>query len=161
MRFFKTTILILSAAVLASMFSCGDTGKDVVTGSGDVSENTIEPVETGEYTSPGVSFGGETVYVATHQWETPWLLARYDHVSEYEENGDVINDALVKRTRQIEDEFDVKLKAFVIKERYNPVEFTTAVASGDDEFAFGMVMSCAFPTLLGTEGMLTDLNSVD
>lgn len=73
MRFFKTTILILSAAVLASMFSCGDTGKDVVTGSGDVSENTIEPVETGEYTSPGVSFGGETVYVATHQWETPWL----------------------------------------------------------------------------------------
>ena len=41
MRFFKTTILILSAAVLASMFSCGDTGKDVVTGSGDVSENTI------------------------------------------------------------------------------------------------------------------------
>ena len=161
MRFFKTTILILSAAVLASMFSCGDTGKDVVTGSGDVSENTIEPRETGEYTSPGVSFGGETVYVATHQWETPWLLARYDHVSEYEENGDVINDALVKRTRQIEDEFDVKLKAFVIKERYNPVEFTTAVASGDDEFAFGMVMSCAFPTLLGTEGMLTDLNSVD
>lgn len=161
MKIKNITTKILLAALIVSTASCGSGGTSETTTKTDVSDYVTTQAETtSEYTPSKVSFGGKTIWIATCQWDTPWQLAKYNHVSEYEESGDVINDALVKRTRQVEEELDVKLEAFPIKSRNNPTEFTTAVAAGDDEFAFGMVMSCGLPTILGTEGMLIDLNTV-
>ena len=161
MKIKNITAKILLAALIVSTASCGSGGASETTTKSDVSDNVTTQAETtSEYTPSKVSFGGETIRIATCQWDTPWQLANYNHVAEYEETGDVINDALVKRTRQVEDELDVKLEAFPIKSRNSPTEFTTAVAAGDDEFAFGLVMSCGLPTILGTEGMLIDLNTV-
>ena len=160
MKIKNITAKILLAALILTTTSCGSENIPSDETEPNVSDNVTTQAETSEYKSSGVSFGGKTVYIATHQWDNAWKLANYNHVSEYEENGDVINDALVKRTRQVEDEFNVKLKAYPIKSRNNPTEFTTAVAAGDDEFAFGMLMSCGLPNLLGTEGMLIDLDTV-
>ena len=156
----KTIAKLLLATLILSMTSCGSEGTGTTTDSPDVSDNVTTEEKVSEYKPSEVSFGGETIRIATCQWDTPWQLANYDHVSEYEESGDVINDALVKRTRKVEEELEVKLEAYPIKSRNNPTEFTTAVAAGDDEFAFGMVMSCGLPVILGTEGMLIDLNDV-
>ena len=156
----KATAKLLLVVLILSTVSCGaETAQDTLPLS-DISDNVTTPSDTSEYTAPDVSFNGETVRIATCQWDTPWQLANYNHVAEYEENGDVLNDALVKRTRQIEEELEVKLEAFPMKERQKPTEFINAVAAGDDEFAFGMVMSCGLPQILGTDGMLIDLNTV-
>lgn len=155
----KTVSLLLLLSIFSSVFSCTSMGENEAASESDTSDNTTS-LESSEYVPSNVSFNGDTVYIATHQWSTPWQIGSYDHVSVYEENADVINDALVKRTRQIEEEFEVKLRSYPILERNKPTEFTQAVAAGDDEFAFGLIMSCSMPTLLGTEGMLVDLNTV-
>ena len=77
-----------------------------------------------------------------------------------EENGDFLNDAIVKRTQLIEDQFNLKLDIYPIAERNKPTELVTAALAGDDVYKFGLVMSASLPTMLGTEGMLVDLNSV-
>ena len=159
MKHYRQLSLMTAIMLTLPLIACGETAVPAdETATATASDTTTSP--SSEYTDPGIDFGGETFTVAAHVWETPWQLANYNEVFIDEENGDFLNDAIVKRTQLIEEQFNLNLDIYPIAERNKPTELVTAALAGDDAYKFGLVMSASLPTMLGTEGMLVDLNSV-
>lgn len=159
----RMTAVLLLAALACGMMSCGGEtpagGND--TSAQDDTTATTEPETTAEWTDPGIDFGGETFTIATHQWETSWDIAKYDQITPDEENGDVINDALVKRRRWVEEKFNLKLENFKLEQRDSVNELVTTINAGEDAVDFAMVMSVSMPKLMATQNMVADLASID
>ena len=159
MKHYRQLSLMTAILLTLPLIACGETATTTdETATATASDTTTSP--SSEYTDPGIDFGGETFTVAAHVWDTPWQLANYNEVFIDEENGDFLNDAIVKRTQLIEEQFNLNLDIYPIAERNKPTELVTAALAGDDVYKFGLVMSASLPTMLGTEGMLVDLNSV-
>ena len=158
MKHYRQLSLMTAILLTLPLIACGETATTTdETTTAAASDTTAR---SSEYTDPGIDFGGETFTVAAHVWDTPWQLANYNEVFIDEENGDFLNDAIVKRTQLIEEQFNLNLDIYPIAERNKPTELVTAALAGDDVYKFGLVMSASLPTMLGTEGMLVDLNSV-
>lgn len=158
----KIISAILLTAILAGCASCGsgtpDSGndttvsKDTTTGGADT---------TAEWTDPGIDFGGETFTIATHQWESPWQIAKYNQITPDEENGDVINDALVRRRRWVEEKFNLELENFKLAERNSVNELVNVINAGEDAVDFGMVMAASMSMLMGAQNLVVDLASIN
>ena len=158
----KIISAILLTAILAGCASCGsgtpDSGndttvsKDTTTGGADT---------TAEWVNPGIDFDGETFTIATHQWESPWQIAKYNQITPDEENGDVINDALVRRRRWVEEKFNLKLENFKLAERNSVNELVNVINAGEDAVDFGMVMAASMSMLMGAQNLVVDLASIN
>ncbi len=91
MKLTRTLALMLALLTLAS---CGGSGGEVEeTTAAD--ETTTEAVETAEFTPAPLDLGGKTIRCLT------WTNHEYFNATE--ENGDVINDAIFRRNRTVED----------------------------------------------------------
>ena len=115
-----------------------------------------------EYKKPDVDYGGKTVTYITHNWSSNWVINSYD-LNSQEENGDLINDAIVRRNRAVEEDLKIKLEILPLTEandRTSPGNFQKYALSGEDMYSFAILMSGVLPSLVTTEGMFLDLNTI-
>ncbi len=157
---FASSVLVLCMLLTA----CGSAGTTEETTASPVQTNeNSAPEATSEYTAPDVDYDGKTFTIASYNmYDAPYKITDYI-MSISEENGDFINDAIVSRNRHVEETLGIKLAQFDINysERKDISRLTKSIVAGDDEFQVIMPMTCALPSLLGTEGMLIDLKTVD
>ena len=158
MKHYRQFSLMTAILLTLPLIACGETATTTdETTTAAASDTTAQ---SSEYTDPGIDFGGEVFTVAAHQSESPWQIKKYNLVYEEEEDGDIINDSIVKRTQLLEEQFNFELEIFPVEAHDNPVEITTSILAGADDFKFGMIVSASMPALLNTPGMLTNLNDI-
>lgn len=159
---FKRNISAMLALSMLFAASCGGQAGSSETTSGSESSDAATVAEKAEYEKPDVDYGGKTVTYIAHQWSSNWVINSYKLDSD-EENGDQINDAIVKRNRAVEETLKIKLEVLPLTEmtdRDSPTNFNKYALSGEDMFSFAILMSGVLPSLVTTEGMFADLNSI-
>lgn len=159
---FKRNISAMLALSMLFAASCGGQAGSSETTSGSESTDAATVAEKAEYEKPDVDYGGKTVTYIAHQWSSNWVINSYKLDSD-EENGDQINDAIVKRNRAVEEALKIKLEVLPLTEmtdRDSPTNFNKYALSGEDMFSFAILMSGVLPSLVTTEGMFADLNSI-
>ena len=120
---------ILAVLILSASVSCG--------GSNEVSDDTTSDTQTqissseiNEYDDelPDKTFGGRTITFGVS------TASEGDIIAEEEENGDVVNDAIVKRNRAVEERFEVNIENYVVSDDlYNWYDkLATSVLAGDN-----------------------------
>ena len=111
----KHIAFLLLTAMLASLAACGGTDTPAAeTTAGDTTE--AETAAPSEYVKPDVDYGGKTITVAVRDIESVWKLADYK-ITLSEENGDIINDALVKAKRNVEETLNVTVELYPLDQR--------------------------------------------
>jgi len=161
----KLISALLLASTILGMAACASestTSDETTASDGGNAEITTEAAETTkpEYTSPGIDYDGQTVAVASNQWDPskrPWKICEYVDIMAEEENGDPINDAIFQRNLRVEEDLNVKFSVFPITEQSRTTEMVNAVMSGDDMYKFASTSASSLRTLLNTQGMTTDL----
>lgn len=166
MKSAKTTTLFLALLLSANIVSCGFENKPEDTvppppDSNDV-ESTTEPVDPASVLElPATDFGGREFRVLGNdgdrdQWDN------FEIFSEAED-GDVVNDAVFKRNRAIEERYNVKIAQYLVETIEQDAclvpHIRQTVMSGEDLY------DLAFTTIsnIGTlprEGLVYDLNGV-
>ena len=134
----KQRILSIILAALMTATACGTTaqpngGGDNTTSQGNTGDTTAG--ETGRADAkdnlPEKNYNGaEFTILYRNEWA-------YEFVAE-EENGDIINDAILRRNRAVEDRFNVTLNLYGVQGTYDAAEFRDAVnnsvLAGDSEY---------------------------
>ena len=159
----KHLTAILLIAMLAQLAACGSSTAPSVdtTAAPSAGEDTTAAALSTEYTNPGVNYGGEKVTVAAHDYESAWKINNY-HLGLEEDNGDFINDGIVKAKRQTEEELGVEIEilSLDVNARSDPSLLVNHILAGDDVWAFGILRTSALAKLLATPSMVVDLNTV-
>ena len=129
-----------------------------------IAENTPNSIEQSfeeQYADCDYSNGDNIVTIASYDYDGTWKVLDYT-VTLDEENGDVINDAIVKRNRTVEELLGVELELFMLdgSDRNSASKLTTLVMAGDDTVDFAMYMAAALPSILGTPDMLVNLEDI-
>ncbi|MCL2518941.1 MAG: hypothetical protein FWF15_10305, partial [Oscillospiraceae bacterium] len=120
---------------------------DAVIGETTTEENRILP-----NLSADTNFNGYTFNVLIRDTGDEWTPR---DVFAEKENGDLINDAVYRRNRVIEEKYNFKIEQKVVFEYIgNPI--TKAVASGDNEFDIAYPFLCDVPDL-AQKGYFVDL----
>ncbi|MBO5219942.1 MAG: extracellular solute-binding protein [Clostridia bacterium] len=134
----RTTSILLLTAMLASLASCGGDAPAADTTAAGASDATADAEVTTEETDglPDTDMEGFTFHIL-HADDTQFAWVNHQLKAD-EENGDLVNDAVFKRNRYIEDRFNCKLD----------IEETTKV---DTKLA-SLVMSNEAPDLALMEG---------
>ena len=160
MKMKKYISLCLLAALLTSLAACGGEPAGQTDDTTTVGEDTTAPVVS-EYTPPEVDYGGKTVTITGYSFSGNWAILRYNIALE-EENGDTINDGIVKRNRAVEDELNVNIELVPLtsNDRSKPTVLEKYILAQEDVITYGMQMQAGLSKLLTTEGMLVDLKSI-
>ena len=125
----RTISLILAALILAASVSCGSSGDGLETTSSEAQNETTTVAESNKFDDglPDKTFGGRTITFGVSP------ASEGDIIAEDEENGDVVNDAIVARNRAVEERFDVKIENYLISDDlykwYDTL--STSVLAGD------------------------------
>lgn len=126
----KMTSLILLAAMLASLASCGDekTPADETTSSPDA-DTTVASGDP-DYTYPELDCGGEEFTILN--LEPTWDM--YTYLDLESQTGEIIDDAVYERNRALEERFKFKLNVveFAINDLITQVQ--TTVSAGDNTY---------------------------
>lgn len=169
-RLFST---ILVACFLMQLASCGSTpsvsdttpANNTPTDSAPPIESTVIPEDTTaeapEYVKPSVSYNGDTITFATYDYVGAWRILSYNNLIK-EETGDILNDSIVARNRDVESDLNVTLAMYQLGEgdRSSLDKIREMIIAGDDTVDFAMVMSAGLAPLMTLPGMLYDLNAV-
>ena len=152
--------LCLLAALLTSLAACGGEPAGQTDDTTTVGEDTTAPVVS-EYTPPEVDYGGKTVTITGYSYSGNWAILRYN-IGLEEENGDTINDAIVKRNRAVEQELNVNIEMIPLtsNDRSKSTVLEKYILAQEDVITYGMQMNCGLSKLLTTDGMLVDLQSI-
>ena len=105
----RTISIILTMLILASSVACGSSGQgsETTAGNNPGDETTAEITTALDDGLPDKKFGGKTITFGVSTESESDIIAD-------EENGDVVNDAMVKRNRTIEERFDVKIESVIV-----------------------------------------------
>ncbi|MBO5220142.1 MAG: hypothetical protein J6C52_11965, partial [Clostridia bacterium] len=96
----KRSLTLAILITLGMLFSCGDTAPSAdTTGSADT---TTAPDTTPIDPLPEADFGGRDVNFYLDQYFCP--------LEQTEETGDLVNDAIYRRTRKVEDRYNVNFR---------------------------------------------------
>lgn len=161
-------ITALLTLILSAASSCGDSKEPSAnpTGTNPSSSEAIEtqPTETGEfadrknlnYQIGDFDFNGETFTVCytSEQMEEPYFAEQ--------ENGTVINDAVYKRERDIEEQFHVDITNYDVGGNFHEVAEAVRISTAAGAQAYDLTMTHTFAGLTGlmTAGYLYDWNDV-
>nr|MBQ4319435.1 hypothetical protein [Clostridia bacterium] len=165
------TALLLSALMLSSalLTSCGGAA-DSGTASGDPSLDTtsaaseetteaepVNPIEKQDY--DGYEF---KIFSASRDSDKPDSV---DEIWTESENGDLLNDAIYKRNRSVEEAMNVKIAQAVemVRSAKNPTmaeDVTNHLLSGDKVFEIGMFNFGVLQKILYLEGAIMDLDDI-
>ncbi len=165
----RTLSLILSALILAGLTSCGDTAAPgdetdtpaVTTADSETKPETTDPSKVLEL--PDTNWNGREFRVLGYegpleQWTTFEITADA-------ENGEVVNDAVFRRNRQVEEKYGVKITEYKFKDEGLGVGYSTApyiqkfVMAGDDDFDLAFCVSMRIGQI-ARQGAFYDLNTV-
>jgi len=162
----KIISALLLAGLLLQFTACGSSDSDKgaadtsneAANSSDAAESTAEPEE---YSVPDVDYDGRTVTFTGYDYDGPWAILNYN-MALSEENGDVINDSVVKRNRAVEEQLNVSIELVPLdsSDRSDPKIIQKYILAQDDVITVGTQMAAGLPTLIATEGMLIDLNAI-
>jgi len=136
------SITILMSLVLQCL-GCGSSAGSETTG--DSSTTLIsDSTETNlcEYEAPNVNYGGKTVTMTGYSYQGAWAILRYN-IALDEENGDIINDAIVKRNRAVEDALNVNIELIPLasSDRNSPAMIQKYILAQEDVVTVGMQMA--------------------
>ncbi len=163
MLFFRKASRAVSLMLaLTLVTACGSTGTSSETTVAD--ETTSAEVTTApsnEYEKPDVDYGGEIITISSYDYSDGYVLQNYK-IDLDEDNGDMINDAIVKRNRQVEEELNVDIQIYplVKNDRYNTAILDKQIMAGDSEIDFALHMYGGLASIVASEGMLVELNSI-
>lgn len=127
----KLTSLLIIASLLASLTACGGTsdGKND-TSDAKPDDTTTPAAEEPDYEYPNLDCGGDefTILNLQNVWE---MYTYLDHESQ---TGEIIDDAVYERNRNLEEKFKFKLNVveYPIDELVKQVQ--TTVTAGDDTY---------------------------
>ena len=165
-HFGQTTAIILFASILMSCGGNGGNGGNGGSGKetsdmGGQSQEITETDVTGEYAYPDKDYGGYEFRILN--FNEFWSC--YVRVDIQEQTGEVVDDAVWKRNRGIEDRFGIKISE--ITEEFNGGGNSTgvtkllssAVMAGDDAYDAAFLPISYGPGVI-TEGNLVDLASI-
>ena len=161
---FRAACALLCAATIASLaLSCGSGTESAPSGG----ENTAKPAETAETAAEAadtyvyddlpadLDFGGETVTIHTRGDTDSYgeVFAELD--------GEVLNDAVYNRNKDVEERLNVKIDVFQGPgwQNYSSItKLKSTILAGDDTYQIIAGWAAVVPTL-ALEGCYTDLNS--
>jgi len=158
----KHISLAILFALLCQLAACGAGETPVDTTAAPIGDDTTAVESTGEYKKPSVDYKGETVTIAAHDYESAWKINNY-HLGLEEDNGDFINDGIVKAKRQTEEELGVEIEVLSldVNARTDPSLLVNHILAGDDVWQFGILRTAALSKMLATPSMVVDLNTID
>lgn len=159
----KHVSVMILAAMLCQLAACGGEAPAADTTAASASDEAATTVEaTSEYQKPDVDYGGATFTIAGYQYDdSSWKITKYQLMTT-EEDGDVVNDAIARANRQVEEEMNIKLELLPMKssERNDPTQLTKHIMAGDDAFQYAMVRTAALPGILAVPSMVVDMAEV-
>ncbi|MBQ2708879.1 MAG: hypothetical protein IJF67_11485 [Clostridia bacterium] len=157
----KHTSLILLAAILLQLTACGGSENSNDTHAPDTTSAGTAESAPSEYTKPDVTYNGKTVTITGYDYTGNYVIRKY-HIALDEENGDIINDAIVKRNRAVEEALNVNIElvSLTSNDRNNAAVLEKYIMAQEDVITFGTQMSAGLSNLLTTDGMLVDLNDI-
>jgi len=133
------TALLFSSMIITAFASCSqDTGNNADTTAADsAAETTTAETTEAKLTDsvPELDFGGVSYRIASSRRD--WYDGR---ITQSEQTGEVLDDALYKRSRDIEERFNIVFNETVIESPGIAKTVETAVLAGDDLY------EVAFPT---------------
>lgn len=143
----KMLMFTMMAATVINLVACGDTVEPVPVETVPLDSTTTE-------SEPIHDLGGFTLNIAKIPQESiHWVLVSF---AEDEENGDVLNDAFVKRNREITEKYNFNLVETEIDDTANMIQ--KMVSAGDDEY---QVMFSSIPTGLISSDILLNVAEVE
>ncbi len=156
------SLSILATLLLAQLAACGDTPSNSDDTTDPQGTDSTEPIVESEYVKPDVNYNNETFTIASFNFDMSYALAKYTMINHDEEVGETLNDSIVKMTRQVEEDLNIKLELFEMttSERSDTSRLTQSIYSGDDEIQAAFPMSGGLPSILGEPTLLTDLNDI-
>ena len=153
----KSRLVSLLLAMILSLAACGGNTSSDSTTPQDTSAVTTEPLKIDHLEEiPKVDFGGDKIrMVVQSQSDRP-------NIHTDEENGEVVNDAMIVRDRKVSEMFSCELEYTVYDNRgtlYS--DLTTLISAGEDAYDIIITtMVDGFGNLAANQ-MLYDLNSLD
>lgn len=167
----KTICLMLLAAMLVSVVSCGGTETTDETTAGDSTSASEETSGEGTSDTPSrdsvpssipddLKFAGETVTVLSRE-EDRFL----NEFRAEEENGDTMNDAIYARNTKVEEQLGIDMKimtkpgAWGEHTQFNS-DVVKEVMSGDTEYDVISYYAYAMP-MIARQNVLYNLNDLD
>ena len=158
----KRKAFSLAALLLALLqaVSCGGGAvapSETTPDAGTSAEVTTEPAA---YTPPDVDYGGKTFTVFEDHFSPGYAIDKYNYITSDGENGDVINDAIFKRTQAVEEALGVKVKVAQNAAVGDYTALINSINAGDDEYQAALIIMNYANKLLGG-GLLYDLKSID
>ncbi len=157
----KYLSLLLTAAVLIQLPACQSSEKPVDTQPSGSTSAPADDTSASEYVNPNVNYNGKTVTIAGYDYPANYIIRKY-HIALEEENGDFINDGIVKRNRAVEELLNVNIELLPLasENRSSSALLEQYIMAQDDVITFGMQMCAGLPNLLTTEGMLINLRDI-
>ncbi|MBQ2709659.1 MAG: hypothetical protein IJF67_15415 [Clostridia bacterium] len=159
----NTLSILLLTAMLAQLAACGGAAESTdTTAAGAADTTAAETTAPAEYEKPDVDYGGKTFTIASFNFTMNYNISNYTMISHEEESGDVINDAIVQMTRQVEEDLNIKLEMFEMSndDRNKIDKITTPIYAGEDEIQLAMPLTVGLAKLLAIPSMLTDLGEI-
>jgi len=167
MKIKQLLCVLLATLMIVPLAACGEDTQppadDTTTTAADTTtaESTTEAPPPPEYEPAGVKYDGQTVTFTGYNYTGNWVLLNY-HAGLLEETGDVINDAIVKRNRKVEEELGVKLNMIALgkNDRDKTTVLEKYIQAQDDVLNFAMQMNCGLSKILTTKGLVQNLKSI-
>jgi len=160
----NTLSILLLTAMLAQLAACGGAAESTETTAAGAADTTAaETTAPAEYEKPDVDYGGKTFTIASFNFDMNYVVSDYTIISHDEESGDVINDAIVQMTRQVEEDLNVKLEMFelVTADRNNVDKITKPIYAGEDVMQAAFPLTVGLTKLLAVPSLLTDLDEIE
>ena len=154
----QITSLVLLAAMILSVFSCGNDGNTVKQNEDTSEDNQSSAEETTNalgYVFPELDCGQDTFTIMNV--ENVWDM--YTYIDFEQQTGEQLDDAVYNRNRRVEDLFNVKLNVMDVFIGELADKVKNSVASNDGEYDAAYIAGEAITPLI-TEGMLTDMTTV-
>ena len=128
----RTLSMILLAALIASTASCGESGIEpsntTTSGETGTTANTTELSEYDQYPLPEKQMDG--FELRFYNYDNTYITWAINELDADEENGDNINDAIYRRNRRIEAQYDCEISETKVGNTNE--QFRSLMLSGDD-----------------------------
>ncbi len=156
------SLSILAALLLGQLAACGDTPSSSNDTTDPQGTDTTEPIIEAEYVKPDVNYNGDTVTIASFNFDFTYAIANYTMINHDEETGDTLNDSIVKMTRQVEEDLNINLEMFELlrEDRFKNEKLTKSMHAGDDDIQIAFPMAGGLTGILGEPELLVDLNTI-
>ena len=172
MIYFALILAILLALILPFSSCQTDSGSsknndptndNIIENNGGLPETgaVVDPIETRlEPDLDDRDFGGAEITLLGRAYEPGMAVKHFSETASEEENGELMNDSIYKRNRQIEAKYNVKIKGVISGDKgslYNDIK--KSVNAGDNSFdaAFS---SIGDSSRLSQDGFIADLKTV-